>query len=530
MEAFIARLNTTESIKTLYRRYGLWVGWVAMLTVVLGNVATLLSGTMINVAIPDIMGTFGIGQNKAQWLATAFLASSSVTMLMNAWLISRFGIRYTVATGMSIFMVGSILGGLSPTFDLLIAARILQGAATGMITPMAMSLVFLFFPRGRQSTVMGVSSIGLVVAPALGPLVGGTLIDTLSWRYVYLMGMPVSMVVLPLSLLFLPHREPNTKRRSLDGVGVVLITATLVSLLVGLSNGQPQGWTSNYTVFWLTGAVLSGAAFIVWEQHAEYPLLDLRVFGYFRFSMMSFLAFIFGAGLYGSTYLVPLFSQIVQELSATEAGLLMLPAGLVMAVIVPVAGRLGDRLDHRIILACGFTLLAISSVLMSGGDRYTGWWTFAYWLIISRIAIAMMSPILNVGALQALPPKYLQHGAGTTNFIRQLGGAFGVNLLSVTLSLRTSFHADALVATQSYGHSQTLALMSEIQRNLASAGAGLTFWEQQQFAFNALGRAVHQQASEYGFQDGFLILGVVFFLTLVPVVMLGRPTIGAARG
>jgi MFS family permease len=139
IEAFLSELNCGEQIRILYRRYGLWYGWAAMFTIVLANVAALMTGTIINVAIPDIMGAFGIGQDKAQWLATAFLASSTVTMLLNSWLIQTYGVRATVIGAMSIFMAGSVLGGISPTTDLLIAARILQGAATGVITPMGMS-------------------------------------------------------------------------------------------------------------------------------------------------------------------------------------------------------------------------------------------------------------------------------------------------------------------------------------------------------------------------------------------------------
>jgi MFS family permease len=168
VEAFLQELNCGEQIRILYRRYGLWFGWAAMFTIVLANVAALITGTIINVAIPDIMGTFGIGQDKAQWLATSFLASSTVTMLLNSWLIHTLGVRFTVIAAMTTFMAGSVLGGISPTMDLLIAARILQGAATGVITPMGMSMVFQLFPAGRQGLVLGVTSIGIVLAPAVG--------------------------------------------------------------------------------------------------------------------------------------------------------------------------------------------------------------------------------------------------------------------------------------------------------------------------------------------------------------------------
>lgn len=520
IEDYLAQLNTTESVKNLFRRYGQWLGWAALSTITLANIATLVSGTIINVAIPHIMGAFGIGQDKAQWLATAFLAASTVTMLMNAWLIHTLGIRNTVIMAMVLFMVGSVIGGISPNTDLLIVARLLQGSATGIITPMGMSLVFMLFPPARQGTVIGVSAIGIVLAPAIGPLVGGLLIDSFNWRYVYLMGVPVSLLVVPLALVFLPPREPDAPSPPLDWVGLILVTLAISSLLIALSNGQREGWSSDFTLGWLCSAVLAGIGFVRWEMRTDHPLLDLRVFGYYRFTMITLLGFLFGAGLYGSTYLVPLFLQIVQGLNATDAGFALLPAGIVMGIMFPIAGKLGDHYDHRYMIGAGFVILGLSFFLMAGGDRNTSWSTFVIWLMISRLGIGIMAPILNLSALRGLPLQYLQQGAGTANFIRQLGGAFGVNLLSVALTVRTSFHADALVATQSYGHSDTLGMLVEIQRNLGGAGAGLTFWEQQYVAYSAMVRLIYQQATEYAFQDGFMILGVVFLATLIPITLL----------
>jgi MFS family permease len=271
---------------------------------------------------------------------------------------------------------------------------------------------------------------------------------------------------------------------------------------------------------WFALSAFSTAAFLLWEKHCRHPLLDLRVFTYYRFVMITILAFIFGAGLYGTTYLVPLFLQIVQHRTATDSGLMMVPAGLVMAACFPFSGRLADRIDQRLLIGTGFFILACSSMLMIKGDPNTGWWTFAFWVIVSRVGIGIMAPVLNLAAIQGLPMEYLQQGAGTMNFIRQLGGAFGVNLLSVALAYRTSFHRDALLATQSYDHSDTFAVVAELQRSLA--GAGLSFWEEQQLAYSMLGRIVQHQAYVLGFQDGFLFLTVVFLVTLVPIAMLRR--------
>jgi len=520
LELFLDELKPSDVVKGLYRRYGLWLGWAAMATITLANVATLLASTIINVAIPEIMGTFGIGQDKAQWLATAFLASSTVTMLMNSWLIQSLGPRYTVVMAMLLFMGGSVLGGVSPNTELLTVARILQGSATGIITPMSMSMVFVLFPQGRQGMVIGVTSIGIVLAPAIGPALGGFLIDAFSWRYTYLLGVPFSILVVPMALLFLPNRDPNLAKTQLDWRGLVMVSLAISSLLIALSNGQREGWDSNFVLGWFATALVSGTGFVFWERHTPLPLLDLRVMGYYKFTLICVLSFVFGAGLYGSTYLLPLFLQVGQHLTATDSGLMMLPAALAMGVMFPISGRLSDRIDQRLLLGSGFLLLAFSSLLMMQADTGTAWWTLAWWLVIGRLGIGIMAPTLNLAAIQGLPIHLLQQGAGVTNFIRQMGGAFGVNLLSVLLDYRTTFHRDALLATQSWDHSDTFNTMMEIERQLVPAG--LTFWENRYTAYGLIGQIVQHQSFVFAFQDCMLVLCAVFLATIVPLSMLRR--------
>ncbi len=488
--------------------------------VVMANVAALMSSTIINVAIPDIMGTFGIGQDKAQWLSTAFLAASTVTMLLNAWLIQAFGVRLTVLLAMVTFTAGSILGGISPNTDMLIVARIMQGAAAGVITPMSMSLVFQLFPPGRQGTVLGLTSIGVILAPAVGPALGGYLIDAFNWRYVYFMVIPFSILVLPAAMLLLPDREKDTTTPRLDWLGLLLVSLAICALLIALSNGLREGWSSNFILGWFATALLSAVAFVFWELRCPQPLLDLRVFNYFKFTIIAILAVIFGAGLYGSLYLIPLFLQLAQGMSASDTGLMMLLPAFLMGAMFPVSGRLADKIDQRLLLASGFIILAYSCILMADADPDTSWWTFAGWLIVSRIGIGIMAPSINLAAVQGLPMNYLQQGAGVANFMRQVGGAFGVNAASVLLDYRSNFHRDALMATQTFSNGDTFALMANLNQSLT--GLGLTFWDAQTVSYGVLARMVSQQASVLGFQDSFLVFAVVFLMTLIPIGMLRK--------
>lgn len=517
LESFIDELHAPEATKEQYRIHGRNWGWVVMYTITLANIATLLTGTIINVAIPEVMGAFGIGQDKAQWLATGFLASSTVTMLMNSWLTQNLGLRWTMMMAMTAFMAGSILGGIAPNLDIMIFARILQGAATGVIVPMNMAIVFHLFPTRMQGRAMGITTVAAVLAPSVGPVLGGVLIDTLSWRYVFLLGVPVSIIVLPLTLLYLPPRDESLGYSKLDWTGVILISIAISTMLIAFSNGQSDGWTSNAILSWFATAFISLALFIFWENHTENPLLDLRVFSYYRFTVFSIVAAVTGAGLYGSTYIIPLFLQIAQNMSPTDSGMMLLPAGLVMGALFPFVGMLADRGSHRLLLSIGIVVFAYSNYLMVAADVNTSYWTFCWWMIIGRIGVAFLAPVVNLSSMQALPMEHLQQGAGAVNFLRQLGGAFGVNLLALALVQRTSFHRDALFATQSFDNSDSFALLDSLQQTLASSG--LTQWEQQYIAFQTLGKVIYQQAMVLSFQDGFLILGVVFIFTLIPVWM-----------
>jgi len=520
LEAFLDKLTTTETIKNLYRQHGMAYGWIVMFTISLATVATQITGTIINVAIPEIMGTYGIGQDKGQWLSTAFLASATITMVMTSWATHNFGVRFIMLASMIIYIVGSLLGGVSPNLEVMILARILQGAAAGFVTPMIMSVIFLLFPFQMQGRVMGITMLSVVLAPAVGPALGGILIDTLSWRYVYFVGVPFSLFTLPAALFFLPGNEPDGPRPTLDWQGLLLISICVCSLLLALSDGERYGWNSNYIVTAIGITISSFAMFIYRELHCDHPLLDLRIFGYYRFAIMSIFAAFFGAGMFGSFYIVPLFLQISQHLTPTDAGMIAVPGGLIMAIAFPLSGRIADRYDHRLLFTFGILIFAYSCWLMVSADVNTNFWTFCWWIVISRLGMGLVAPSLNLSAMQALPMEHLQHGAGAINFVRQLGGAFGVNLLSLAITKRTGFHRDNVFATQEFGNSDSVAALEGIQRSITAEG--LSTMEQQYIAYRTLAQMIYHQAEVYAFQDGFLALGIMLIVSLIPIWMLRK--------
>lgn len=520
LETYIAQLTTTDPIKALFRRHGEHYGWIAMFTAMLVTLTSLLTATSINVALPQIMGAFGIGQDQAQWLSTANLAASTIGMLLFAWVQGEFGLRRLVVSVIITFFFASVVGGLSPNLGVMIAARIVQGLCTGFLAPLSISMVFQLFPANRQGFAMGITSIGTMLAPALGPTIGGVMVDTFNWRYVFYLGIPPMLMSLPMAIVFLPERTGAKPNNPFDWIGLFLLSTSVIALLIGLSNGEKDGWNSNFIIALLLLAVASMVGFIFWELHQSTPLLNIKIFLSKRFSALAISAFVFGAGLFGSTFLIPLFVQLIQGLSPIDAGLIMMPAGFALALVAPFVGRMVDKYPPYNLIGLGIFLFAVSFMLMIQADTNTSFWNFAWWLIIGRVGIGLAIPTMNISAVRAVDPVFMMQAAGVINFIRQLGGAFGVNMLSVILYRRTQFHINSVNSTQDQTNAFTMETLAALQQRLVDAG--ITAVEGKTLALHYLTSSLQIQAVAIAFKDSFIVSTIVFFLALIPVFYLKK--------
>lgn len=502
-------------------RWGASYRWFVTFAAMLGTVATILSATIVNVALPQVMGAFGIGQDHAQLISTAFLAAVTATMLLNGWLVDTFGCRLTYAAAITMFIVGSIVSGFAPNEGVLIAGRVLQGAAAGMVQPLGMQIIFQVFPAERRGSAMGLYAVGVVLAPALGPTVGGLIVDGFGWRAVFFLGIPVALVGLVLGLVFMPGPARDGARRRFDGPGFALLVTALLALLTGLSSGQREGWGSDRVVIELLVAAAAAVGFVLWELHTASPMLNPRLFAVRGFACSAAVGLVYGAALFGTTYLAPLFVQTIQGYTPTRAGLLLMPAGLAMVLVFPIAGRLADRFPPWGAIGAGLLLFGISAALMVGVATDTPFWTLALWILVGRIGFGFAMPSMNAGALRALPPRWVSQGSGAVNFARQFGGAIGVNLLSILLERQTQFHAQALTATQ-FGSAATREMLDTVAALLARDGfPGGT---REAMAQDFLSQTILAQASMLAFRDTFLAVAIVCCVALIPVaIMRHRP-------
>ena len=533
----MTRRAPPDLLREMQARWGGNYRWCVTVTAMMGTISTVLSATIVNVALPDMMGAFGMGQDKAQLISTGFLAAMTATMLLNAWLLDSFGQRATFSATLLLFIAASVMGGLAPSEPVLVLARVLQGAAAGVLQPLAMVVIFQVFPPAQRGSAMGIYGIGVVLAPALGPTIGGIMVDSLSWRYVFYLSVPFCAAGVLLAELFMPGRVASGPRRPFDWAGFGLMLAFLFTLLSVLSNGQRHGWMSHLVLRDFVLAAVTGLGFLWWEMRTAAPMVNLSLFRIAAFAGAALVALVFGAGIYGSTYLIPLFVQTIQGYTPTRSGRVLMPAGLLLTLAFPLAGRLTDRLPAHWLILAGLAIIAGSAWLMADLDTNTPFWTLAAWIMLGRVGLALIMPSLNAGALRALPPALLGQGSGAVNFVRQLGGAVGTNRLAVAVERRTQLHAQAFAASQDTANPATLELLRQMlgqmlpQLGLPEGGLAEDFGPDSismaegprlAYALDYVGRIVAAQAGMTGYRDGFLLTALVFLLAIPPAFLMRR--------
>ena len=415
-----------------------------------GTVSTILAATIVNVAFPAMISEFHVGHDSLQWVATGFLAATATTMLATSWLVESLGQRTTFVVTMVVFLAASLLGAASWNTESLIAARVLQGAAAGVMQPLSMIAVFEVFPLEQRGRAMGVFGFGVVLAPAVGPALGGLLTQAFGWRAIFLLSVPFCVAALPLGWRWLSAGRASGPRRPFDWVGTVLLIGALVALLNFPVVGHRSGWLSALAVVDASIALALTGAFVAWQFHAPAPLLSVRLLASRGFRAALMVAVAYGLGLFGTTYLVPVFVQDIAAYGPAKAGNLLLAPGLALALAIALGGRLTDRTAPRRVVAWGLACFALSSLLLAFATATTAFWLLSLWLTIGRVGLGFIIPALNVGAVESLPPQYLGQASAAVNFARQLGGAVGVNLLAVLLEWRLSAYGTVGSATPAF--------------------------------------------------------------------------------
>lgn len=485
-----------------------------------GAIAMVLSSTIANVAVPTVMGAFGVGQDQAQWLATGFVATMVASQLLSAWFARALGVRGAFLVVHCVFFTGTAIAFLAPNIELVILGRVLQGFSAGVVQPMVMALIFNRFPADRRGQAMAIHGMGIQIAPMLGPMIGGMVIDTLGWREIFLVPVPICVVALFLGMLYLPGREEAGPPPKFDWLGYSLLVTTIGTLLAAGANGQRFGWNSDAIVLMFVLGLSAGVTFVWLQLRATAPLLDLSLFKIPQFTSAVIVAFVFGLGNFASNYLIPVTVQHVQGFTPFLSGLLLVPAGLLVISGTSIFGRVADAFPAHVMVICGLCMFALGNYFMSNTDANTTFAAFALLIVIARCGMALILPSLSASALRVLSAEQLHRGSGTINFMRQLGGSCGVTSVVVFIEQRTQFHVEAMADTQTFDNLTSQELLAKLRDVLAAAGVSENV--QGPGAMHYLGKVIEAQASARGFTDSFMIIAMVFLLAAIPAWNLGK--------
>jgi EmrB/QacA subfamily drug resistance transporter len=443
-----------SDITALSQRYGERYRWLLLLSVMVGTMASVMSSTIVNVAIPDMSRHFLLGQERAQWVSSGFMVAMTVSMLTTPWLLARYGYRATYVGTMVLLLAGGMVGGIASDFSVVLAARVAEGLAAGVVQPIPAIIMIRAFAPSEQGRASGLFGMGVVLAPALGPSIGGVLVDLFGWRSIFFMVVPFCVLSIHLAYKYVPTRARGGEARGngarLDWRGLLLATTATLCLLNGLVD--LRGAAHAQAAALLAAAAVALAAFIAWQRRAastgREPLMNPALFGYRTYAMGSIVAFIYGTALFGSTYLLPVFMQLCLKLPASQVGTILLPAGIVLAVTIGGVGRLTHRLPTYVLVTTGLVLLALSFALMPTVGLAAPLWLLVGWATLGRIGLGCIIPSLNLGSMRPLSRELIPHGASAINFLRMLGGAAGVGLCAIVLEWRIAAHGDSLANPQ----------------------------------------------------------------------------------
>jgi DHA2 family multidrug resistance protein len=483
----------------------------------------VLDTTVVNVSLPHIAGSLSASVDEAAWALTAYLVANAVILPMTGWLANHFGRKRVLIAAVTGFTTASLLCGLAPSLSMLIFFRLIQGMTGGALQPLSQAVMLEAFPPRDRSKAMAFWGLGIVVAPMLGPVIGGWLTDNWSWRWVFYINLPVGLVSIVMTRLFL--FDPIYIRRRSGGIdywGIGLLAVGIGALQLLLDRGQEDDWFGSRWIVAL--AIVSGVgltAFILRELYARDPVVHLRVLRERTYAAGVFLMTVLGFVLYGSLLLLPIFLQTLLGYTALEAGMAMAPRGLGSFLMMPVVGTVLSRFDPRKVLAVGLTGVAWTLYALGRLNLNAGYWDIFWPQFVQGACLALLFVPLTTATMDPIPNEEMGNAASMFNLMRNIGGSMGIASVTTYLFRREQFHINRLGAHVNPASPQTRAMVGQLRAAMMGRGADPHLALERAFA--GLWGMVQKHAAMAGFVDTFLALALVFLLVLPMLLVLKRP-------
>jgi DHA2 family multidrug resistance protein len=499
--------------------------WLVAIAVMSATFLEVLDTTVVNVSLPHIAGTLSASNEEATWVLTSYLVANAIVLPMTGWLAGMFGRKRLLLGSVIGFTLSSLCCGLAPSLPFLIVFRLIQGVTGGGLQPLSQAIMLEAFPPKKRGMAMAFWALGIVVAPMLGPVLGGWLTDNYSWRWVFYINLPIGLLAVAMTQFFV--FDPAYIRRKagskIDYWGLGLLVVGIGALQIMLDKGQQEDWFESRLI--ITLAVLAGAGLValVWrELKTQSPIMDLRLFKDRTFATGIGLITVLGFVLYGSTVLLPLLMQTLLGYSSFDAGLANLPRGLASFLTMPLVGLLMSRIEARKLLVAGLCVVTTSLLILSRLSLDAGYWNFFLPLIVQGASLGLLFVPLTTITNGGVSKERMGQATSIFNLMRNIGASIGIATVTTLLARRSQLHTSELTAHVTAFSPQALSQLEGIKASLIAAGADPATAAQKAAAI-LFGR-IQQQAGMMSYEDAFLLMAFMFGSMLLLVPLMRKPT------
>src|SRR5215470_1637431 len=504
--------------------------WLIAAAVMLATFMEVLDTSIAAVALPYIAGSLSASNDEATWVLTSYLVANAIVLPASSWFSLRFGRKRFLLFCIVLFTASSFACGAATSLGMILLARALQGAGGGALQPLSQSILLETFPPQKRGMAMAVFALGVVVAPVLGPTLGGWLTDTYSWRWAFYINIPVGAFAVFMITRYVedPPYIKNARPGKFDAIGLGLLAVWLGSLQIILDKGQEDDWFGATWIRWATAAlVVSFIAFLAREFRHDKPLVDLRVFRHRNFAIGCLLIGLFGAAIYGLITLLPLFYQELMGYTALAAGWAVSPRGVGAIVAMPIIGYLTARIDNRWLIAFGFMLFGVASLCFGHVNLSIGQWSFLWAILISGFGSGCVFVPLSTTTMAFLRNEEIGNASGLYNLLRNIGGSIGISIVNTIVARHEQLHRNELAASLNPGRVTVQGTIHGMQGYLAAQGASTTDALHQ--AYGLIGQGLNSQARLWSYVDDFRYMALMCF-GCIPIVFLLKKSVGKKGG
>jgi EmrB/QacA subfamily drug resistance transporter len=483
--------------------------WEVLAVAILGSFMAILDSSIVNVALPHLMVTFSANLEQIEWVSTGYMLAFAILMPVTTWLRDAIGLRNAFALALLVFTGGSALCGLAWNLDSLIFFRVIQAIGGGALMPTGLTMISEVFPPSQRGMALGIWGAGATVAPALGPTIGGYLLDFVNWRAIFYINVPIGAIVIALTLAIVKRSAGHRGIYRFDFFGFFFLSIALAGLLIGLTQGEREGWTSAYILTFFAVSYFSFFIFLIVESMVEHPIVNLKIFKIRNFSITCFLGAARSIALFSSVFLMPLFLQNLLGYSAFDTGILLMPSALTVAISMPLAGNLTDRIGPKIPYVIGGIVTAYSFFIYSELSLHSSYAFMLYGLVLRGLGMGFMMAPLTVAAMNAVPQKMMSLASGLLNLIMQVSAAFGIAIFGALVTRRQMFHQEMYVSYFTPDNIPLNLLLAKVKTALILSGSTLDTVTSKTYA--VVLSYFQEWAASNAFDDCFFISSVIIF-------------------